>query len=127
MKDPKLKGLKPEDKYFELTSAIDAYRKKNPLVTPEVISTLQGAKPQTESGFFFADENNQDVGISITPIQEQRAQIIFKAKDKADFLTNYADEFTTLLSKQAPKKRFNDKAISDFYDTYTQYKFLKRN
>ena len=127
MKDPKLKNLNPEDRYIEMTARIDKYRKENPLVTPETIEKLQGAKPQTESGFFFADENNQDVGINITPIQEQRAQIIFKAKNKDDFITNYADEFSTLLSKQAPKKRFSPKDINDFYDSYTQYKFLKRN
>ena len=127
MKDPKLKNLNPEDRYIEMTARIDKYRKDNPLVTPETIEKLQGAKPQAESGFFFADENNQDVGINITPIQEQRAQIIFKAKNKDDFITNYADEFSTLLSKQEPKKRFSPKDINDFYDAYTQYKFLKRN
>ena len=127
MKDPKLKNLNPEDRYIEMTARIDKHRKDNPLVTSETIERLQGAKPQTESGFFFADENNQDVGINITPIQEQRAQIIFKAKDKDDFITNYADEFKTLLSKQAPKKRFSPKDINDFYDAYRQYKFLKRN
>ena len=127
MKDPKLKNLNPEDRYIEMTARIDKHRKDNPLVTSETIEKLQGAKPQTESGFFFADENNQDVGINITPIQEQRAQIIFKAKDKDDFITNYADEFQTLLSKQEPKKRFSPKDINDFYDAYRQYKFLKRN
>ena len=129
MTDPKLKGLKPEDKYFKLTSAIDAYRKENKLVTQEMIDTLKSATPSQEAGFFFAKKGtNDDAGINFGPKQVARAQIIFKpeADTFEKFITNYGDEFKGLLQKQEPNKSFNNDDLKKFYDEYRKFDFKQR-
>ena len=129
MTDPKLKGLNPEDKYFKLTSAIDAYRKENKLVTREMIDELKGATPSQEAGYFFARKGtNDDAGINFGPKQVARAQIIFKSDaDSFDkFITNYGDEFKGLLQKQEPNKSFNNDDLKKFYDEYRKFDFKQR-
>jgi hypothetical protein len=129
MTDPKLKGLKPEDKYFKLTSAIDAYRKENKLVTQEMIDNLKSATPSQEAGFFFAKKGtNDDAGINFGPKQVARAQIIFKpdANTYDDFITNYGDEFKALLQQQDPNKSYSDAQLKEFYDEYRKYDFKQR-
>mgnify|MGYP003110565588 CR=1 FL=1 len=129
MTDPKLKGLKPEDKYFKLTSAIDAYRKENKLVTREMIDTLKSATPSQEAGYFFATKGtNDDAGINFGPKQVARAQIIFKpdADTFENFITNYGDEFKALLQQQEPNKSYSDDAIKQFYNEYRKYDFKQR-
>ena len=119
MKDPKLKGMKPEDKYITITSAVDADRKKNPLVTPELIKDLRGSKVEQTSGFYFANkETNEDMAITVTQPMVQKAQIIFSEETEDDFITNKGDEFLALLKKQQPKKRFSEDDLRKFYRTY---------
>ena len=129
-KDPKFKNMKPEDRYIAITSAIDKMRKETPLVTPEMISSLQNAKAQTETGYFFAKKDTgEDVGMTLTPNQVARAQIIFNPniKDEDDFIANYGDEFQQLLAKQEKNKRFSTDDLRKFYKTYKQYNFKQRN
>lgn len=129
MTDPKLKGLKPEDKYFKLTSAIDAYRKENKLVTREMIDTLKSATPSQEAGFYFAKKGtNDDAGINFGAKQVARAQIIFKpdANTYGDFITNYGDEFRALLKSQDPTKSYSDEDLKKFYDEYRKFDFKQR-
>tara|TARA_E500000178_G_C17021035_1_gene755584 strand:+ start:498 stop:3113 length:2616 start_codon:yes stop_codon:yes gene_type:complete len=127
MKDPNRKNQKPEDKYIDITSSIDAYRKNNPLVSEEAISKLKNAKPQEASGYYFADKQTGDnVGLNVTPEMVAKAQIIFSAKDETDFLVNKSDEFLSLLNKQLPNKRFNENDLKQFYKTYRKYEFRQR-
>ena len=128
MKDPKKKGMKPEDKYIDITSAIDKYRKENPLVKPETISTLKGAKQQDTSGYYFANkETGENMGININQNMASRAQIIFSENSEDKFIENKGDEFLALLKKQQPNKRFSEKDLRDFYKTYSKYDFRIKN
>ena len=129
MKDSKLRAMKPEDRYIEMTARIDEYRKDNPLVTPDLIKDLRNAKPETVEGFYFARKGtDEDAGINIGPNQVARAQLIFKQEaDNADeFLVNYGDEFRGLLKSQLPNKQFSDQDIKDFFNRYRQFDFKQR-
>jgi hypothetical protein len=129
MKDPKLKAMKPEDRYIAMTAKIDEYRKDNPLVTPDLIKDLRNAKPETVEGFYFARKGTtEDAGINIGPNQVARAQLIFKQDvNKADdFIVKYGDEFRSLLKSQLPNKQFSDQDLKDFFNEYRQFDFKQR-
>jgi hypothetical protein len=129
MKDPKLKAMKPEDRYIAMTAKIDEYRKDNPLVTPDLIKDLRNAKPETVEGFYFARKGTtEDAGINIGPNQVARAQLIFKPDvNKADdFIAKYGDEFRSLLKSQLPNKQFSDQDLKDFFNEYRQFDFKQR-
>lgn len=127
MQDPKLKGLKPEDRYIAITSAIDKMRKEKPLVTPEIISELKGQKAEEASGFYFADKNTgENMAMTVTPPMAQKAQIIFSEGTEDNFIKNKGDEFLELLKKQQPNKRFSEENLRQFYRTYKKYDFRKR-
>jgi len=127
MKDPKLKGMNPEDRYIDITSKIDADRKKNPLVTKELINDLRGSKVEETSGFYFANKNtNEDMAISMTQPIVQKAQIIFSEETEDNFIKNKGDEFLALLKKQQPKKKFSEDDLREFYRTYKKYNFRQR-
>ena len=129
MTDPKLKGLKPEDKYFKLTSAIDAYRKENKLVTREMINDLKGEKPLQVEGFFFAKKGtNEDAGINFSDAQVARAQLIFKpdVATPDEFITKYGDEFMALLKSQEPNKKYDENDLKNFFKEYRKYDFKQR-
>jgi hypothetical protein len=129
MKDEKLRAMKPEDRYVEITSRIDKYRKDNPLVTPDLIKDLRNAKPETVEGFYFARKGTtEDAGINIGPNQVARAQLIFKPDvNKADdFIAKYGDEFRSLLKSQLPNKQFSDQDLKDFFNEYRQFDFKQR-
>ena len=127
MQDPKLKGLKPEDRYIAITSAIDKMRKEKPLVTPEIISELKGQKAEEASGFYFADKNTgENMAMTVTPPMAQKAQIIFSEETEDNFIKNKGDEFLELLKKQQPNKRFSEENLRQFYRTYKKYDFRKR-